>query len=234
MPNISDTIALPLRWEMEKMERKQVLEALKKLREIAKKRKFKQSVDYSIVLKEVDLKNPENRIDEFLVLKHPLGKKVKVCALVDKDLVVQAREVCDMVISKDEFSKWAGKKKELKKLASDYDYFIAEATIMTDVAATFGKVFGPKGKMPSPKSGCIVTPKTDLKSLVERLQKMVRLQVKKQPVVSTMVGVEDMSDDNLADNILQVYDFVVKKLQRGEQQIKKTLVKFTMSKPVVI
>jgi large subunit ribosomal protein L1 len=219
---------------MEEMERNQVLEALKKLREIAKKRNFKQSVDFSIVLKEVDLKNPDNRIDEFLVLKHPLGKKIKVCALVDKDLVVQAREACDFVISKDEFSKWAGKKKELKKLASEYDYFIAEATIMTDVAATFGKVFGPKGKMPSPKSGCIVTPKSDLKSLVERLQKMVRLQAKKQPVVSTIVGVEDMKDDDLADNILQVYDFIVKKLPRGEQQVKKKYIKLTMSKPVMI
>ncbi|MCD6576261.1 MAG: 50S ribosomal protein L1 [Nanoarchaeota archaeon] len=216
------------------MDKKQVLDALSKLRKEAKKRNFRQSVDYSVVLKEVDLKNPENRIDEFLILKHPIGKKVKVCALVDKELVTQAREVCDKVITKDEFSNWAGKKKEIKKLANEFDYFIAQANIMTDIAATFGKVFGPKGKMPNPKSGCIVTPKSDLKALVERLQRMVRIQAKKQPVVSTMVGVEDMKDEDLADNILQVYDFVVKKLPRGEQQVKKTYVKFTMSKPVMI
>ncbi len=218
----------------EHMETNQVLEALKKLRAEAKKRNFKQSVDFSIVLKEVDLKNPSNRIDEFLVLNHPIGKKVKVCALVDKELVTQAREVCDKVIPKDEFSNWTGKKKELKKLAGEYDYFIAQANIMTDIAATFGKVFGPKGKMPNPKSGCIVTPKSNLKSLVERLQRMVRLQAKKQPVVSTIVGSEEMRDEEIADNILQVYNLILKKLQRGDQQIKKSYVKFTMSKPVMI
>jgi len=216
------------------MERKQIIDALKKLRDAAKKRKFKQSVDFSIVLKEVDLKNPENRIDEFFVLKHGIGKKIKLCALVDKELVTQAREVCDKVITKDEFSKWSGKKKEIKKLADEYDYFIAQANIMTDIAATFGKVFGPKGKMPSPKSGCIVSPKSNLKNLAEKLKKIVKLQAKKQPVISTIIGVEDMSDEDLADNALSIYEFVLKKLPRGTQQIKKSYIKFTMSKPVII
>ncbi len=216
------------------MEQNKILEALKKLRSEAKKRKFKQSVDFSIVLKDVDLKNPENKIDEFLILPNGIGKKIKVCALVDKDLVTQAREACDKVITKEEFSKWAGKKKEIKKLANDFDYFIAQATIMTDIAATFGKIFGPKGKMPNPKSGCIVPPKADLKSLVKKLQKTVRIQAKKQPVVSTIVGTEDMKDEEIAQNISTIYDFVKKKLPRGDQQIKKTYVKFTMSKPVML
>lgn len=216
------------------METKDVISALEKLRKEAKKRNFVQSVDFSIVLKDVDLKNPENKIDEFLVLPNGIGKDVKVCALVDKELSTQAKEVCDKVILKDEFSKYAGKKKEIKKLANDYDYFIAQATVMTDVAATFGKVFGPKGKMPNPKAGCVVPPKADLKPLVERLKKTVRIQAKKQPVISTIVGKENMDNEKLAENIKTVYDFVVKKLPRGEQQIKKKYVKLTMSKPVVI
>ena len=215
------------------MEQKEILEALKKLRTDSKQRKFKQSVDFSVVLKDFDLKNTENKIDEFIVLPNNLGKKVKVCALVDKDLVTQARETCDKVIAKEDFSQWAGKKSEMKKLASEFDYFIAQATIMTDIAATFGKVFGPKGKMPSPKSGCIVPPKFDLSLLVKKLQKTIRIQTKKQPVVSAIIGVEDMSDEELAKNIESVYGTISKKLPRGEQQIKKKYVKFTMSKPVM-
>ena len=216
------------------MEQKEVIEALKKLREESKERKFKQSVDFSIVLKEINLNSPEGKIDEFLVLPNEVGKKIKVCALVDKELTTQAREVCDRVISKDEFSDWAGNKKDIRKLASQYDYFIAQATIMTDIAATFGKVFGPKGKMPNPKAGCIVPPKVDLGVLVKRLQKMIRIQTKKQPVLSTIVGNEKMGDEDIAKNILSIYDFISKKLPRGDQQIKRKYIKFTMSKPVVL
>ena len=215
------------------MEQKEILEALKKLRTDSKQRKFKQSVDFSVVLKEFDLKNTENKIDEFIVLPNNLGKKVKVCALVDKDLVTQARETCDKVIAKEDFSQWAGKKSEMKKLATEFDYFIAQATIMTDIAATFGKVFGPKGKMPSPKSGCIVPPKFDLSLLVKKLQKTIRIQTKKQPVVSAIIGVEDMPDEELAKNIEFVFNTIQKKLPRAEQQIKKKYVKLTMSKPLI-
>ncbi len=218
----------------EGMDNTKISDALSRLRKESKKRNFKQSVDFSVVLKEVDLKNPINQIDEFVELPRGLGKKLKICALVDKGLVTQARELCDKVITKDEFSSWAGKKREIKKLASEFDYFIAQATIMTDIAAVFGKFLGPKGKMPSPKYGGVIPPKFDIAPVIKKLQSTVRLQAKKQPVVSVMVGGEDMSDEDLVENIAFVYTFIKKKLPRGEQQIKKEYVKLTMSKPVMI
>ena len=216
------------------MDKSKIFEALDKLRKESKKRNFKQSVDFSVVLKEVDLKNPINQIDEFVELPKSIGKKLKICALVDKGLVTQARELCDKIIVKDEFAKWSGKKREIKKLASEFDYFIAQATIMTDIAAVFGKFLGPKGKMPSPKYGGVIPPKFDMAPLVKKLRNTVRLQAKKQPVISAMVGQEETSNDDLAENITFIYDFINKKLPRGEQQIKKEYVKFTMSKPVMI
>ena len=217
-----------------KMDKTKILDALAKLRKSAKKRNFKQSVDFSVVLKEVDLRNPANQIDEFVELPKGLGKKLKICGLVDKGLVTQARELCDKVITKDEFRNWAGKKRDIKKLASEFDYFIAQATIMTDIAAVFGKFLGPKGKMPNPKYGGVIPPKFNIAPLIKKLQNTVKLQSKKQPVVSAMVGVESMNDEDLARNIDFIYDFVKRKLPRGEQQIKKGYIKFTMSQPVVL
>jgi len=213
------------------MENTKILEALKKARE-SKKRNFSQSIDFSILLKEFDLKNPENKVDEFLALPVQNGKKVRICGLVDKDLVTQSHEVFDATVSKPEFPEWMNRKKEIRKLARDCDYFVAQATIMTDIASVFGKILGPKGKMPSPKAGCIVPPKIDLKIIRHKLDNTVHIQTKKQPVVSVMVGKESLSDEEIVKNINAVYALVVSKLPRGEQQIKKTYVKTSMGEPV--
>ncbi len=214
------------------MDKKKLLEAIKKVRENSKKRNFVQSVDMIIALKGVDLKKPEDRVSVVVALPHGKGKKPKVCALVDKSLIVQAKEVFDKAIVKDEFKDI--KPKEAKKIVEDYDYFVAQATIMSDIASTFGKYLGPKGKMPDPKLGLIITPKTDLKALKERLGKVLRLRIKKNPVLSGMIGVETMSDEELADNALAVYNAVEKALPRGKQQIGKVYLKTTMGKPVVV
>lgn len=215
------------------MEKQQILDALKKARE-SKKRNFEQSIDVSIVLKEFDMKKPDNKVDEVMALPAPAGKKVKICGLVDKELTTQSRESFDKTISKDEFADWNGKKRELKKLGRDYDYFVAQATIMTDIASTFGKIFGPIGKMPNPKAGCIVPPKVDLKVVRAKLDKQVKVQTKKQPVISVLVGKESSKDEDIAKNIEAVYNFTLNKLPRKEQQIKRVYIKTTMGEPVPI
>jgi len=214
------------------MDTTKVLEALKKLRESGKKRNFKQSIDFSIILKELDLNSPEGKIDEFYVLPVNTTKKNKICAFVDKDMTTEARKVFDKVIAKDEFHHWTGNKKGIKTLAKQFDYFVAQGTIMTDVAATFGKVLGPKGKMPNPKAGCVIPPKIDFNNLKHRLENTIRIRTNKQPVISVMVGSEEAKDEDIAKNVMSIYDFIKKKLPRGDQQIKKTYVKMTMSEPV--
>ncbi|MDD5181814.1 MAG: 50S ribosomal protein L1 [Candidatus Nanoarchaeia archaeon] len=213
------------------MENTKILEALKKARE-SKKRNFAQSIDFSILLKEFDLKNPENKVDEFFTLPVNNGKKIKICGLVDKDLSTQSSEVFDRTVVKQEFPEWLNKKKEIKSLARDCDYFVAQSNIMTDIATVFGKILGPKGKMPSPKAGCIVPPKVDLKIIRHKLDNTVHIQTKKQPVVSVRIGNEKFSDEDLAKNINAVYALIVSKLPRGEQQIRKVYIKTTMGEPV--
>jgi large subunit ribosomal protein L1 len=213
------------------MENTKILEALKKARE-SKKRNFAQSIDFSVLLKEFDMKNPENKVDEFFTLPVNNGKKIKICGLVDKDLSTQSSEIFDKTVVKQEFPEWMNKKKEIKSLARDCDYFVAQSTIMTDIASVFGKILGPKGKMPSPKAGCIVPPKIDLKMIRHKLDNTVHIQTKKQPVISVRIGNEKFSDEDLAKNINAVYALIVSKLPRGEQQIRKIYVKTTMGEPV--
>lgn len=139
------------------------------------------------------------------------------------------------VVSKDSFPDYAKNKRAIQNLVRNHKFFIAQADIMPDVAKTFGKFLGPKGKMPNPKAGCIVPPKPDLlEPIFKKLQKTVNIKLKAQPTINIVVGSESQSDDELADNIIVVYNIVESKLPRGFDQIGKAYIKFTMSESVII
>lgn len=215
------------------MNKEDILKAIKKARESSKKRKFSQTFDLVINLLKLNLKKPEENINTFIVLPQGRGKKSKICALIDKELATQSKTICDKTILKDEFPKYT-EKKVLRKLANEYDYFIAQANLMVDVAKFFGKVFGPRGKMPSPKAGCIVPPNIDLKIVYNKLQKTVRLQTKNEQAIKCPVGTEDMKDEQLEENILAVYNAILSGLPEDLQNIKNVVIKLTMGSPVVI
>lgn len=214
------------------MRKESIIAALQKLRESTKKRNFSQTIDFIINFKNFDIKKPANKVDAFIVLPRQLGKKLKICGLVDREMVTQAKETLDHVVTKDTFSSL--KKQEIKKLARDYDFFIAQSTLMVEIAKFFGRVLGPKGKMPNPKSGCVIPPNANLKSLYEKLQKTVKVSTKNEASVKCKVGKDDMSNEDLAENIFAVYDNVVKSLPNEKGNIGKIMIKLTMSEAVEV
>ncbi len=217
---------------MIKME-KRFVEAIKKLREVNKKRKFVQTAELQVGLKDLDLNKVENRIEDFVILPHGLGKKRKICAFVGPETYEEAKQVFDKVILVDEFSQYD--KKKAKKLAREFDFFVAQANIMPQIAKTFGRYLGPLGKMPNPKFGQLFPPKgAKLNNLYDRLQKMVILSAKKVPLIYVPFGVETMKDEELAENLETIWNSLVGKLPNKEGNIKTAYIKFTMSKPVKI
>jgi large subunit ribosomal protein L1 len=212
------------------MDKNQVLDAIKKVRETTPKRKFNQSFDLAINLKEINLKKPEEKLDIFVVLPKGVGKKRKLCALVDNSMHTEAKTVFDRVILKDDFPNL--NPKEVKKIAQECDYFIGQANIMPDIAKTFGKVLGVRGKMPNPKSGAIVPPKIALRPVYDKFQKVVRLITKNEATVKCAIGVESMSDDDIAENVLAVYNAAVHALPQAAANIKRVLLKLTMGDSV--
>lgn len=214
------------------MDKESVAKALKELKEKIQKRNFNQTYDLIVTLKGLDLKKPEHQVDFFQLLHKETGKKVQVCALVGPETSESAKENCDLAIRIEDFPKYAKDKKELKKLTVEYEWFIAQANIMPKVAAAFGKVLGPKGKMPNPKVGAVFPPGANLKPLVDKLRKTVRVSAKISPMVQCAVGKEDMSDEEIIDNVLTVYEGLVQHLIGGAGNVKRVLLKLTMGKPV--
>ena len=214
------------------MDKQQVLESLKQLRTEKGKRKFKQSVDLIVNLQSLDFKKPEHQVEFFVSLSNGKGKLNKVCALVGPELKDEALKVFDKTIEAEEFDKFVADKKAQKKLAEDYDFFIAQANIMAKVASAFGRTFGPRGKMPNPKAGCVVPPKAQLKPIYEKLQKMVRVKAKTMPMVQVPIGSEDLDDQKLTDNFFNIYNGLVNVLPLHENNVKSVYLKLTMGKPV--
>ncbi len=217
------------------MEKQQVLEAIKHIREKSPKRKFSQSVDLIINLQNLDLKKPEHKVDLYLQTPHPIGKKRRLCAIVDAQLSAQAKKFFDTVILKEEFLKWKDNKKAQRDLANTHDFFVSQVELMGQGATIFGKVLGARGKMPSPKAGCVVPGSIpNIEPLVNKLQNTVRLQTKNELTVKASIGIESMKDEDLADNILAVYNTLLSKLPQEKNNIKYAAIKLTMSPMVKI
>jgi large subunit ribosomal protein L1 len=215
------------------MDRKSIEKAIKELRKEDNKKKFSQSFDLIVNLKDINLKNPEEAVDFFATLNHGLGRKMKVAVFAGPELEERAKLVCDLVIPLKDFDKYSNKKLA-KKLAAEYDFFIGQAEIMPKVAQVFGRVLGPRNKMPNPKLGSIVPAKGQVEQLYDRLQRTVRVTAKKAPVIQVKVGSETMKDEELIDNIMLVYDQVVHHTPKEKANLRSVFVKLTMSKPVKI
>ncbi|MBU0536499.1 MAG: 50S ribosomal protein L1 [Nanoarchaeota archaeon] len=216
------------------VDEKTIKETITQLKESSKKRNFAQSFDLIVNLKNLDLKKPDQQLDLYVQLHYSKGKRSKICALVGPELQPEAEKVCDKTVVQQDFANFSKDPKTIKSLASEYNFFIAQANIMPQVATTFGKVFGPKKKMPNPKAGCVVPANAGLKPLYDRLQKTVRLYAKERPLIQIPVGNETMDEKEIIDNILTVYDQLIHHLPLEKNNIKSILLKLTMSKPILI
>ena len=215
------------------MEKHELQSALARAKDNSPKRKFRQTYDLIINLKGLDLKKPDHQVDTFVTLPHSRGRKVKVCALVGAELDQQAKGIFDSVIMSDHFERYKDKK-EIKKLAASADFFIAQANIMPKVATVFGRVLGPRGKMPNPKAGAVVPPNANLKPVYEKFQKTVRASAKTQPIIQVPIGSEEMKLEDVAENGMLVYKQVLQLLPNEKHNIKDICIKLTMGSPVRI
>lgn len=208
----------------------EIARALGELRKNLTKRKFSQSIDLVVRLREVDLKKPENRINETIALPNPPEKALKICVIASGDLATRAKAAgADMLVSRQEIENLGKDKKAARKLAQDYDFFISEAPLMPLVGRALGSFLGPRGKMPTP-----VPPNAAIDQVVSNHRKMVRVRMREQPVLQCRVGTEGMADEKLVENIQAVVSRIEQKLERGFKNIGEILVKATMSEPVKI
>ncbi|MEB3844684.1 MAG: 50S ribosomal protein L1 [Desulfurococcales archaeon] len=210
------------------VDRGEIVEAVGKALRIGRKRNFKQSVDIIVVLKDVDVKSPSGRLREIVVLPHKPGKLAKVCVVAEGDMEVRAKNIPGVeVINRQQLLEMRGNRKLAKKLAKRCYWVLVQAPLMGLAGGILGPALGPRGKAPTP-----VPPNANIEDLVERFRRSIWVRIRNQPQVMARVGTEDMSVDELADNITAVVNAIEGKL--GQGKIAKIYVKKTMGPPVQI
>ena len=201
---------------------------IKEARSKARPRKFVQTWDLSVNIKNIDLKKPENRINAEFVLPEGRGKDLKVAVIADT-LAAEARKIADLVIAKEEIEEIARNRKRLKSIAKEYDRFLGEASVMPLVGKSFGVVLGQRGKMPKP-----IPPKLRIEPIVEAARRTVKISLKESPVIHVSVGTDSMPDEKVAANTEAVFNFIKEKLPKGKSSIKSACIKLSMGPPVKI
>jgi len=203
-----------------KMNKEKIVSVLGELRK-ERERKFDQSVDLIINLKDIDLKKVI--INLFIHLPYAVKKK-KICAFLENP-----SNLFDRVITKAEFVKFKTKQ-EIKKVIAEYDFFAAQASLMTQIATTFGRYLGPAGKMPSPQLGIVAqATENSIKDLKEKIQNTTRVRAK-EPSIKLSIGKLSMKDEEISENVLKVCNELLNILPNKKESIKSILLKLTMSK----
>jgi len=162
--------------------------------------KFDETVEVSMRLG-VDPKHADQMVRGTVVLPHGLGRTKKVCVIASGEKVKEAEQAGAEHVGGDDLVA------KIQEGWLDFDALIATPDMMKSVGK-LGKVLGPKGLMPNPKTGTVTF---DLSNAVREIKAgKVEFRVDKTSIIHTPVGKASFSAEKLIDNARTLIDSVVK------------------------
>jgi|TARA_B100001029_G_scaffold174908_1_gene175616 large subunit ribosomal protein L1 len=198
-------------------------QAIKDALENSPERKFVESVDISFTIKDVDLKNPNNRIKEEVRLPSGRGKELKIAMFAAGEAATKAKDAGIHVITPQEIEELGGKKGKAKKIANSYDFFLSEVPHMGLIGRYLGVVLGPRGKMPRP-----VPPTLDPSVIAAGLKSTVIVKSGDKMTFHAAIGTAKQSQEELSANAMEIFNRVISKLERGVGNIRSLYIKTSM------
>ena len=192
-----------------------------------KERKFVETVEVAINLRDVDLQNPQKRINAEVALPHGRGRPARVAVFAQGEMAVISKKIVDTVLGPEQIDELSENKREARKLADKFDFFVAETGLMATIGKSLGVVLGPRGKMPRP-----IPPQADIERIIKSLTNLVPVRSKDRPTFHVPFGNVSMSQEQLAENLETILKRVESNLDRGTDNIASIWVKTTMGKAV--
>ena len=162
--------------------------------------KFDASVDVDIRLG-VDPKKSDQMVRGVVSLPHGLGKVVRVLVLCSPDKVQEAKDAGAEHVGLDDYIQ------KIEAGWTDIDVIITMPTVMAKVGK-LGKVLGPRGLMPNPKSGTVTLEVG--KAVKEVKAGKVDFKIDKQGIIHASVGKASFSPAMIKDNATELINMVVK------------------------
>ena len=198
-------------------------QAIKDALSNAPKRNFVESVDITFTIKDVDLKNPTNRIKEEVRLPSGRGRELKIAMFAASEAATKAKAAGLTVITPQEIEDLGGNKGKAKKVANSFDYFLSEVPHMGLIGRYLGVVLGPRGKMPRP-----LPPPLEPGIIATGLMSAVVVKSLDTTTFHAAIGTVNQSEEELYANAMAVYNRVTSKLERGIGNIRSLYIKTTM------
>ena len=192
-------------------------------------RKFVESVEMSITLRDVDLKEPKNRIQEEVRLPSGRGKPVKISMFAGGEMATKAKAAGIDVIDPSTIEDLGGNKQLARKVANKSDFFLAEIPHMGTVGRFLGVVLGPRGKMPRP-----VPPNVDPGMIPTGLKDTSIVRSRDRVTFHTAFGSREQGIDDLTANAIAIWDRVMSKLERGAGNIRSCYIKTSMGPSIKV
>lgn len=162
--------------------------------------KFDSSVDIDVRLG-VDSRKANQMVRGVVSLPHGTGKQIRVLALCTPDKEAEAKEAGADYVGLDEYIE------KIKGGWTDIDVIITMPAIMGKIGA-LGRVLGPRGLMPNPKSGTVTMEVG--KAVAEVKQGKIDFKVDKYGIVHTSIGKVSFSEDKIADNAREFMATIMK------------------------
>lgn len=202
-------------------------------------RKFDETIDFIINLKDVNLNDPKQRFDKELILPNDVitDDKPNICVIASDEILLEAKKIGLDTLDTDGLAALdREEKKYKKKFVKKYDFFIVEDKNMRDVARFLARFLGPAGKMPKPfPSGYgIISSVNDLNIAVERYKKIIRILVKKNPVLQVKIGKKSMEMDKILENMKVIVDYVADQMPHKFNNFRSMFIKTTMGRPIKV
>ena len=162
--------------------------------------KFDASVDLAIRLG-VDPRKANQMVRGVVTLPHGTGKDVKVLALVTPDKEAEAQEAGADYVGLDEYLE------KIKNGWTDVDVIITMPSVMGKLGP-LGRVLGPRGLMPNPKTGTVTM---DVAKAVSEVKAgKIDFKVDKTGIVHAAIGKASFSSDKIAENAKELLDTLIK------------------------
>merc|ERR1712156_1306957 len=169
-----------------------------------KKRKFLETVDLQIGLKNYDPQK-DKRFSGTVKLKHIPRRKFKVCVLGDQAHIDEATSKELPCMSADDLKKLNKDKKKVKNLAKSYDAFLCSDTLIKQIPRLLGPALN--------------THNDDIEAKVLDLKSTIKFQMKKVLCLNVAVGNVEMTEEELAQNVHLAMNFLVS-LKKHWQNVK--------------
>ena len=192
-------------------------------------RNFVETLEMAFTLREVDLKNPANRIQEEVRLPSGRGKPVKIAMFAGGEMSTKVKAAGIEVIDPSQIEDIGGNRQQARKMANRYDFFLSEIPHMGTVGRFLGVVLGPRGKMPRP-----VPPNVDPGMIAAGLKDTAIVRSRDKITFHTAMGSREQGVGDLTANGMAIWTRVVGKLERGAGNIRSCYVKTSMGPSIKV